>query len=79
MVSSILGTESTIQRKGRSEMLSIKQGKYMRQIGFIRVRKLPMLLAGLLTTSTTIANAETPSAGSINTIYCGSLIDGIAD
>ena len=51
----------------------------MKQIGFIRVRKLPMLLAVLLTTSTSILNAETPSAVKINTINCGNLIDGIAD
>ena len=51
----------------------------MKQIGFIRVRKLPMLLAVLLTTSTSILNAETPSAVKINTINCGNLLDGIAD
>ena len=51
----------------------------MRQIGVIRVRKLLILLAGLLTTSTTAAYAETPSSGAINSVHCGSVIDGIAD
>ena len=51
----------------------------MRQIEFIRVRKLPILLAGLLTTSTTTVNAEIPSGIAINTVHCGSVIDGIAD
>ena len=51
----------------------------MRQIGLIRMRKLSILLACLLTTSTSILNAETPSAVEINTIHCGNVIDGIAD
>ena len=51
----------------------------MRQIGVIRIRKLSTLIACLLVTSTSILNAETPSAYAINTIHCGNVIDGIAD
>ena len=48
-------------------------------MGFIRIRKLSTLIACLLATSTSILNAETPSAVVINTIHCGNVIDGIAD
>lgn len=51
----------------------------MRQIGAIRTRKLSTLIACLLVTSTTNANAETPPGIEINTIHCGNVIDGIAD
>ena len=79
MVSSILGTANTTQRKARSERLRREQRNDMRQMGFIRIRKLSTLIACLLATSTSVLNAETPSAVEINTIHCGNVIDGIAD
>ena len=51
----------------------------MRQIRAIRLRMLSTLIACLLATSTSILNAEKPSAVEINTIHCGNVIDGIAD
>ena len=79
MASSILGTANTTQRKARSERLRKEQRNDMRQMGFIRIRKLSTLIACLLATSTSVLNAETPSAVEINTIHCGNVIDGIAD
>ena len=51
----------------------------MRQKGVVRLGKISALTACLLATSTSILNAETPSAIVINTIHCGNVIDGIAD
>ena len=51
----------------------------MSQMGFIRVRKVSTRIACLLATSITTVEAETPSGIAINTVHCGSVIDGIAD
>ena len=51
----------------------------MRQIGAIRLRMISTLIACVFATSTSILNAETPSAVVINTVHCGNVIDGIAD
>ena len=51
----------------------------MSQMGFIRVCKVSTRIACLLATSITTVEAETPSGIAINTVHCGSVIDGIAD
>ena len=51
----------------------------MRQIGVVCLGKLSTLAVCLLATSINSVNAGSPSAGSINTIHCGSVIDGIAE
>lgn len=79
MVFSNLKTANTTQKQVSSVKLRKEQRNDMRQMGFLRIRKLSTLIACLLATSTSILNAETPSAVVINTIHCGNVIDGIAD
>ena len=79
MVFSTLKTANTTQKQVSSVKLLKEQRNDMRQMGFLRIRKLSTLIACLLATSTSILNAETPSAVVINTIACGNVIDGIAD
>lgn len=79
MVFSTLKTANTTQKQVSSVKLRKEQRNDMRQMGFIRIRKLSTLISCLLATSTSILNAETPSAVVINTIHCGNVIDGIAD
>ena len=51
----------------------------MRQIGVVCLGKLSILAVCFLATSITAVNAGSASAGAINTIQCGSVIDGIAE